>query len=176
MRSVADDARPQAIIGHLLPKIVVMPRQHGMASVAQVRAKARPGRDGFPNPLRQRGRVADGDDDAASAQLANELQRPVVLGGERHQANPAARQFLQEATTGGHAEVTLGRMAANKAASPAVRRFAERMVRERSQLRSVMRRVSRFFEGVGLRCHQNSIDPARRPSARRMPRAGEDRA
>jgi putative membrane protein len=59
------------------------------------------------------------------------------------------RAFMAEAATGGMAEVEMGRLAATKATSAAVKRFGQRMVTEHSNANAELKRLAKR-EGVTL--------------------------
>src|SRR5215470_1788973 len=82
------------------------------------------------------------------------------LTGTRDIARPApsSEHFMQDAASGGQAEVSLGRMAANKAASPEVRRFAERMVKDHGAAGDQLKELAQR-RGVSL---STRLDPADR--------------
>jgi len=71
------------------------------------------------------------------------------------EVSPSTRQFMQDAATGGTAEVTLGRMAANKAASAQVRAFAERMVKDHGAANDELMELAKK-KGVSL---STQLDP-----------------
>lgn len=59
---------------------------------------------------------------------------PVALAQQdAAKVSPADKQFVTEAAAGGMAEVELGKLAAQKATNPDVKRFAERMVQDHSK-------------------------------------------
>jgi len=82
------------------------------------------------------------------------------LPGSRDVArpDPGSEHFIQEAASGGQAEVALGRMAANKAASPEVRRFAERMMKDHGAANDQLKELAQR-KGVSLSIR---LDPADR--------------
>jgi len=78
------------------------------------------------------------------------------------EVSPSTRQFMQDAATGGTTEVELGRMAANKAASPQVRAFAERMVKDHAAANDELMELAKQ-KGVSL---STELDPKhQRPSS-----------
>ncbi|HTV04324.1 MAG TPA: DUF4142 domain-containing protein [Acidobacteriaceae bacterium] len=52
------------------------------------------------------------------------------------------REFVHDALQGGMAEVDLGKLAAQKGASPDVRQFGQKMVNDRTQLDNMMKQVA----------------------------------
>src|SRR5207253_2362022 len=71
--AVADDARPELVGGKLLPDIIIVPRQHGVRAVAQVRAQASAGGDGVTDASSVGCRVPQRDDNAC---LHSTLDKP----------------------------------------------------------------------------------------------------
>src|SRR3989442_1748038 len=55
----------------------------------------------------------------------------------------ADRAFMSEAATGGMAEVEMGRPAASKGRSPAVKQFGRRMVRDHSKANTELKQLAR---------------------------------
>ena len=80
------------------------------------------------------------------------------------EASPSARQFIQDAATGGTAEVSLGRMAANKAGSTQVRAFAERMVKDHGAANDELMELAKK-KGVSL---STQLDPTHRALVDRL--------
>lgn len=82
------------------------------------------------------------------------------LPGTRDVARPtpSSEHFMQDVASGGQAEVSLGRMAANKAASPEVRRFAERMMKDHGAANDQLKELAQR-KGVSLSIR---LDPADR--------------
>jgi putative membrane protein len=76
------------------------------------------------------------DDDRSSAELRS-ADEPGAVGtsGEQqaHGATADARHFAEQAAYAGNAEVKLGQLAAERAESPAVKEFAQMMVRDHSK-------------------------------------------
>ena len=68
------------------------------------------------------------------------------------------RQFLQNALQGANSEIMLGRMAAERARSPAVREFGQTLVSDHQQARQELRDLGRDF---GLRPGWQPSDEAR---------------
>lgn len=68
------------------------------------------------------------------------------------------RQFLQNALQGANSEIMLGRMAAERARSPAVREFGQTLVSDHQQARQELRELGRDF---GLRPGWQPSDEAR---------------
>src|SRR5262249_32929721 len=68
MMAVGDDAGPEFVRGQLLPDVLFVPGQQGMASVAQMSAQARPCPNGVSNQPTVRSGVPDGNYDAMTDQ------------------------------------------------------------------------------------------------------------
>src|SRR5262249_61668845 len=87
--AVNDEARPQTIIGQLLPDVVRMAIDLRVRAVAEMSRKPRPGSRRVGDLNRSRGGVADGDDDARGGRPFDEINRVGPLGRERGDANPS---------------------------------------------------------------------------------------
>ena len=86
--------------------------------------------------------VACGADNAADEQAANR-ERPAA-GGDAVGTTGAggARDFIQDQLEDGTAEVTLGKLAAERAAHPEVKEFAQMMVREHQMAGEELRQAA----------------------------------
>lgn len=62
------------------------------------------------------------------------------IGGA--QADNDARRFIERAAMGGHAEVELGKLAAERAQSPEVKQFAEMMVRDHTKANEELKQAA----------------------------------
>jgi putative membrane protein len=60
--------------------------------------------------------------------------------------SPADKTFASKASSGGQAEVELGRLATENAASPSVRAFGERMVTDHTQANQALQEIARKHE------------------------------
>ncbi len=77
---------------------------------------------------------------------------------------PATQRFMQEAATGGLAEVELGQMASTKASSPQVRQFAARMVKDHGAANDELLSLAKT-KGVSL---STQLDDRRRSTIARL--------
>jgi len=88
--------------------------------------------------------------------LAGSVMALLALGPAAQADSP--RQFLQNALQGANSEIMLGRMAAERARSPAVREFGQTLVSDHQQARQELRDLGRDF---GLRPGWQPSDEAR---------------
>jgi len=72
-----------------------------------------------------------------------------VFAQEHAKSGPTAQPFLKEAAQGGIMEVTLGKMAAEKAQSEAVKNFGLRMIKDHGQANVELKNLAQS-EGVSL--------------------------
>ena len=77
---VGDQARPQAIIGELVPDVIRMPFDLTVRPVPQVRAESRSRIDGRLDLLGRGGRMPDGNDHTEIGEAANEFCRALIVG------------------------------------------------------------------------------------------------
>lgn len=104
------------------------------------------------------------DDQAAELRPADALE-PVGTSGETEQAHGTsadARHFAQQAGMAGLTEVTLGRLAQERAQSPEVKAFADMMVRDHSksgaELKQIVSRYNVDLPAALDREHQQAFD------------------
>ena len=88
--------------------------------------------------------------------LAGSVMALLALGPAAQADSP--RRFLQNALQGANSEIMLGRMAAERARSPAVREFGQTLVSDHQQARQELRDLGRNF---GLRPGWQPSDEAR---------------
>lgn len=88
--------------------------------------------------------VADDDSavggNAGIGDATDEYQSRTVTGAQG--ANSDARRFIEQAAMGGHAEVELGKLAAERAQSPDVKQFAEMMVRDHTKANEELKQAA----------------------------------
>lgn len=90
-------------------------------------------------------------------------------GNAKEELARADRKFLEEAAAGGMAEVELGRLAQQKARSPEVKQFGERMVQDHGKANEELRQLA-GIKGVDLpqrpaRKHRSLIEKLEKASA-----------
>jgi putative membrane protein len=78
---------------------------------------------------------------AAAAQSSNEKMASANSGTSAKLA-PADRQFIKKAAEGGLAEVELGKLATEKAESPEVKQFGQRMVDDHTKANDQLKQVA----------------------------------
>ena len=93
--AVEDGAGGQALVGELVPDLVVMAVDAGRDTVAEVGAERGAGVDRCRDLLGGSQGVAQRDPDAAAGELADELDAAGVLRCDRHQRDAAAGRGLQ---------------------------------------------------------------------------------
>lgn len=88
---------------------------------------------------------------AAGAQYPQGQSDQSNMGGMNtaRSSMAAGKEFIQEATKGGEAEVELGRLATKNASSPEVKQFGQRMVDDHSQANEKLKEVVRS-EGITI--------------------------
>jgi putative membrane protein len=77
---------------------------------------------------------------SADPRYDQQSRKGATEGGEASQVDD--KQFLKEAADGGMAEVELGQLAADKASSPEVKQFGERMVKDHSQANDQLKQLA----------------------------------
>jgi putative membrane protein len=86
------------------------------------------------------GRDTRADDERSSAELRS-AGDTIGTSGQTHGATADARHFAEKAAYAGNAEVKLGQLAAERAQSPAVKEFAQMMVRDHSKAGSELKQA-----------------------------------
>ena len=78
---------------------------------------------------------------SADPRYDQQSRKGATEGGEGTQAM-SDKHFIQEAADGGLAEVELGQLAADKASSPEVKQFGERMVKDHSKANDELKEIA----------------------------------
>lgn len=89
--------------------------------------------------------------------------------------SPSDRSFATKAAAGGMAEVTLGQLAEQKAMSPQIKQFGERMVSDHSQANQALQQIARQ-ENLTLPTELDSKDRATEQRLRGMSGSAFDAA
>ena len=79
---------------------------------------------------------------AAAAQSSNDKMSSASSGTSSAKLAPADRQFVRKAAEGGLAEVELGKLASEKADSPEVKQFGQRMVDDHTKANDQLKQVA----------------------------------
>jgi putative membrane protein len=85
------------------------------------------------------------DDNGANQTTATDQQNgnnDNMKGGASDKLAPSDEEFAQKAATGGQAEVALGQLASEKATSPKVKEFAQRMVSDHGQANQQLEQIA----------------------------------
>ena len=110
---------------------------------------------------------------AAGAQSASQ---PMASGGAKASAVPAAdRAFAQKAAIGGMAEVELGKLAQQKAASERVKQFGARMVADHSKANDELKQIA-GGKGLALPSDLDAKHKAKLARMQKLAGAAFDRA
>lgn len=96
-------------------------------------------------------------------------------GAAATHVSPADRQFMIKAAEGGKAEVELGQLAQEKASSPEVKEFGQRMVTDHSQANDQLKQVA-AQKGVTLPDKLNAKDRATKARLEKLSGVAFDRA
>lgn len=89
--------------------------------------------------------------------------------------SPADRVFMRKAAQGGKAEIELGQLAQEKASSPEVKQFGQRMVTDHTQAADQLKQVAEK-EGVKLPETLNAKDRATKARLEKLSGSAFDRA
>ena len=87
----------------------------------------------------------------------------------------ADNQFVRKAAEGGLAEVELGQLATEKASSPAVKQFGQRMVTDHTQANDQLKQIA-AQKGIALPTSLNAKDAATKARLEKLSGAEFDRA
>ena len=97
-----------------------------------------------------------------------------AMGTAKH-VTASDRMFIRKAAEGGEAEVELGKLAQEKAASPEVKQFGERMVNDHSKANDQLKEVVQK-EGVTLPTKLDAKDAATKARLEKLSGEAFDRA
>jgi len=97
-----------------------------------------------------------------------------AMGTAKHMT-ASERMFIRKAAEGGKAEVELGKLAQEKAASPEVKQFGERMVNDHSKANDQLKEVAQK-EGVTLPTKLDAKDAATKARLEKLSGEAFDRA
>jgi len=97
-----------------------------------------------------------------------------AMGTAKHMT-ASDRMFIRKAAEGGKAEVELGKLAQEKAASPEVKQFGERMVNDHSKANDQLKEVAQK-EGVTLPTKLDAKDAATKARLEKLSGEAFDRA
>jgi putative membrane protein len=99
---------------------------------------------------------------AAAAQQSGNSSSPMsspMSSAKNSKLSAADKHFVNEAAAGGMAEVELGQLATEKASSPDVKQFGQRMVNDHSKANDQLKRIA-ADEGVRLPAKLSAKDQA----------------
>jgi putative membrane protein len=111
---------------------------------------------------------------AAAAQSSNEKMASANSGTSAKLA-PADRQFIKKAAEGGLAEVELGKLATEKAESPEVKQFGQRMVDDHTKANDQLKQVA-SEKGVAVPEKLSAKDAATKARLEKLSGKAFDRA
>jgi putative membrane protein len=112
---------------------------------------------------------------AAAAQSSNDKMASDNSGMSSAKLAPADRQFIKKAAQGGLAEVQLGQLATEKADSPDVKQFGQKMVDDHSKANDQLKQVA-SNKGVTIPDKLNAKDAATKARLEKLSGKAFDRA
>jgi putative membrane protein len=112
---------------------------------------------------------------AGAAQSSNDKMSSASAGSSNAKLAPADRQFIKKAAAGGLAEVELGKLASEKAESPDVKQFGQRMVDDHTKANDQLKQVA-SEKGVTVPDKLNAKDAATKARLEKLSGKAFDRA
>jgi putative membrane protein len=112
---------------------------------------------------------------AAAAQSSNDKMSSTSSGTSSAKLAPADRQFVKKAAEGGLAEVELGKLASEKADSPDVKQFGQRMVDDHSKANDQLKQVA-SEKGITIPDKLSAKDAATKARLEKLSGRAFDRA
>jgi putative membrane protein len=112
---------------------------------------------------------------AAAAQSSNDKTSSASSGTSSAKLAPADRQFVRKAAEGGLAEVELGKLASEKAESPDVKQFGQRMVDDHTKANDQLKQVA-SEKGVTVPDKLSAKDAATKARLEKLSGKAFDRA
>jgi putative membrane protein len=112
---------------------------------------------------------------AAAAQSSNDKMSSASSGTSSAKLAPADRQFVKKAAEGGLAEVELGKLASEKADSPDVKQFGQRMVDDHSKANDQLKQVA-SEKGITIPDKLSAKDAATKARLEKLSGKAFDRA
>jgi putative membrane protein len=112
---------------------------------------------------------------AAAAQSSNDKMSSTSSGTSSAKLAPADRQFVKKAAEGGLAEVELGKLASEKADSPDVKQFGQRMVDDHSKANDQLKQVA-SEKGITIPDKLSAKDAATKARLEKLSGKAFDRA
>jgi len=110
-----------------------------------------------------------------AAQTSNDKMSSASAGTSTAKLAPADRQFIKKAAAGGLAEVELGKLASEKAESPDVKQFGQRMVDDHTKANDQLKQVA-SEKGVTVPEKLNAKDAATKARLEKLSGKAFDRA
>jgi putative membrane protein len=112
---------------------------------------------------------------AAAGQSSNDKMSSASSGTSSAKLAPADRQFVKKAAEGGLAEVELGKLASEKADSPDVKQFGQRMVDDHSKANDQLKQVA-SEKGITIPDKLSAKDAATKARLEKLSGRAFDRA